>query len=282
MKKYSYIILFFIFDLLSLTKGQTLDFTGDLKDQDLSDKKELKFLAKYKRNSGYDYLYLFCRNYEGEIRSNKAIVKIYFKQIPNQDSYQNLNLTYLNSDYSSIDFNSGLFINLAQLNSDIAIVFVKSYEKCNLKLQYKYSKEIAFPSSFTYSNFQLNQFTLGKGAKETIKHRIQGIYNDYLLILSKTSLRNIEVIVKYKNSDVSNEKLAYLYPNGCSVFLDREVLDDNEITIIINNKNKEKEEVLLLGYVHHRDNEIFPNEVVNGFQIYLEGNQDELRELYIS
>ena len=282
MEKMSYIVLFLIFDLLFITKEQTLDFTEDVKYQDLTDKKEFKFLAKYKRDSGFNYLYIFPRNFEGEIRSNKAIIKIYFKQIPNQDSFQNLNLTYLNSDYSSIDFNSGLFINLADLNSDIAIVFVNSYEKCNLRLQYKYSKEISFPSSFTYSNFQLNQFVLGK--TETIKHHIQGAYNDYLLILSKTSLRNIDVIVKYKNNDVTKEKLAYLYPNGCSVLLDREVLDDEnrDIYITINNKNKEKKEVLLLGYVHHKENEIFPNEVVNGFQIYLEGNKRELKDLYIS
>ena len=238
MEKMSYIVLFLIFDLLFITKEQTLDFTEDVKYQDLTDKKEFKFLAKYKRDSGFNYLYIFPRNFEGEIRSNKAIIKIYFKQIPNQDSFQNSNLTYLNCDYSSIDFNSGLFINLADLNSDIAIVFVNSYEKCNLRLQYKYSKEISFPSSFTYSNFQLNQFVLGK--TETIKHHIQGAYNDYLLILSKTSLRNIDVIVKYKNNDVTKEKLAYLYPNGCSVLLDREVLDDEnrDIYITINNKNK--------------------------------------------
>ena len=285
MNKFCYIIfLFFVIDLLSITKEQTLEFTESVKYQDLTEKKEFKFLAKYKRDSSFKYLYIFPRNFEGEIKSNKAIIKIYFKQIPSQDSYQNVNVTYLNSDYSSIDFNSGLFINLDDLKYDIAIVFVISYEICNLRLQYKYSKEISFPSYFKYSNFQLNQFTLGKGDTETIKYNFQGTYNDYLLILSKTSLRNIEVIVKYKNKDVTKEKLAYLYPNGCSVLLDKEVLDDEnrDIYIIINNKNKEKKEVLLLGYVHHKDNEIFPTEVVNGYQIYLEGNKKELKELYIS
>ena len=271
--------------LFFLTKGQTtLDFTENLQHKDLSNKKEFKFLAKYKRSSGYKYLYIFPKNLESKIRTNKANIKIYFKQISNQNLYEDLNVTYLNSDYSSIDFNSGLFIKLEKLDYDIGIVYVISYETCNLRLQYQYTKEIQFPTYFTYSNFQLNQFVLGKDATETLSYTIQQAYNDYLLIISKTSLRNIEVNVKYKNVDVTKDKLAYLYPNGCSIFLDKDTLDSNylDLTIKIKNKNKEKEEILLLGYVHHRDNEVFPNDISNGFQLYLEGNKNELKELYIS
>ena len=40
--------------------------------------------------------------------------------------------------------------------------------------------------------------------------------------------------------------------------------------------------MLLLGYMHHISDQIFPNGVVNGFQLYLEGNQNELNSLSIS
>ena len=50
----------------------------------------------------------------------------------------------------------------------------------------------------------------------------------------------------------------------------------------IKNNNNKKDEVLLLGYFHHREDEIFPNEVVNGFQLYIEGNKDLLKNLLIT
>ena len=285
MNEYAIKLLIF-YCLFFLTQEQTiLDFTDSQGTLDLSKEKELKFIANYDRKkSNYKYLYFFPTNKDSTLNSNKALIKIYFKQISNNDSFKNINLNYINSEYSSIDFNSGLYIRLADLNSDKAIVYINSYGTCNVILYYQYTKEINFPSYRQYNNFQLNQFILGKGQELSITHRIAHAYNDYLLILSKTSLRNIEVKVKYKNEDVTNEKMAYLYPNGYSVFLEKRILDDNyvEVYFTINNKNKEKDEILLLGYVHHVTNEIFPNEIVNGFQLYLEGNKNELKELYVS
>ena len=286
MKSISYLIIILIINSLYLLskEEETIEFTGSLQSKDLLTEKEFKFIANYKRSSDYKYLYLFPKNLENKINSNKAILKIYFKQITDENNIQDLNLDYLNSDFSSIDFNSGLYIKLSKLNSDKAIVFIRSYQSPYLRLYYQYTKEINFPSYYKYSNFQLNQFILEKGATEKITYTVKQEYNDYLLILSKTSLRNFEITVKYKNQDVTKDKLAYLYPNGCSVFLERKTLDDNyqDFVITINNKNDKKDEVLLLGYVHHRDNEIFPNEVVNGFQLYLEGNKDILNNLLIS
>ena len=91
---------------------------------------------------------------------NKAIIKIFFKQVPSKESAKDLKLNYLNSDFSSIDFNSGLFINLLDLKYDTAVIFIISYEICNLMVQYKYADKINFPTYFQYSNFQLNQFFL--------------------------------------------------------------------------------------------------------------------------
>ena len=278
------IIIILISYLFSYTIEETIiKFSNELLFQDLLNNKEFKFTAQYERSSGYNYLYLFPKNLENNLNSNKAILKIYFKEISEEESSDDLSLNYLNSDYSSIDFNVGLFIKLSNLKYNKGVVFVHSYQTMNLRLYYQYTKEIQFPSYYLYSNFQLNQFILGKGETQTINYRIKQEYNDYLLVLSKTSLRNIDVKVKYKNQDVTEEKLAYLYPNGCSVLLDKDVLDDNYLDVYVTIKNKnELDEILLLGYVHHRENEIFPNEVVNGFQIYLEGNKNEIGDLLIT
>ena len=285
MKNLSNVMMILIVScLVFLTKEESLDFTGDLQFKDLLNKKEYNFTASYKRSSDYNYLYIFPKNLENKMYQNKAVLKIYFKQISDKNSNQDLNLNYLNSDYSSLDSNSGLFIELAELTSDKAIVTINSLQPTYLRIYYLYTKEISFPVWYQYSNFQLNQFILKKKASKTIKFTLQHDYNDYLLIISKTSLRNIEITVKYNNNDVTKEKLAYLYPNGCSIFLDRDSLVGNHIDfyITINNKNLEKDEIILLGYVHHKDNEIFPDELINGFQAYLEGNNNELSYLKLS
>ena len=254
----------------------TMEFTENEQYKDLNDLKQYTFIAKYNRKSGYKYLYIYPKNYINEMNFNKAIFKIYFKQI--SDLSTEVNLDYLNSTYSSIDFNSGLFIKLADLQFDLAKIFILSYQTCNFKIQYKYANEISFPSYFKFTNFQLNQFILTRGKTETIKFEFKQYDNVYLLILSKTSLRNIEVSAKYKGSYVTKEKVSYLYPNGCSIFIDKDTIDDKypSMEIYIKNKDNINDDVLLLGYVHHKDDEIFPNPLVNGFQLYLEGNQNRL------
>ena len=279
--KANFYIFFAIYFFIVSSEIPEIEFNEEIRSLELYDSKEFIYLAKYKRNSGKKYLYIYPKNYVDEMYMNKAIIKIYFKEIPNKDSFKESSLNYLYSDYSSIDFNSGLFIKLSDLHYDTAIIYIISYEICNLMIQYKYADEISFPSYFKYSNFQLNQFILKEGATETINHKIIQIENDYLLILSKTSLRNIEVKVEYKSKDVTDEKLAYLYPNGCSVFLEKKYFDNQWVKLSIKNNNN-RQEVILLGYVHHVPKEIFPNEIVNGFQLYLEANQNELANLLIS
>lgn len=278
------ILSLIIYSLFILTFEQTLNFEEKEKFISLKDSKEFTFTANYTRNSGYKYLYICPKNNEDNMNSNKAILKIFFKQNSEKDSSKGLKLNYLNSDYSSIEFNSGLYIKLADLKYDSATIYVLSYETCSLRLQYQYTNEINFPSKSKYSNFQLNQFILSKGTTESITYKIQNRYNDYLLILSKTSLRNIEVTVKYKDNYVTEEKLAYIYPNGCSIFLDKDILDSDylNVYVTIKNKNLNNDDILLLGYEHHSDEELFPNEIVNGFQLYLEGNQNALNFLPIT
>ena len=282
--KSSTILMILICFLFRLTSEQIeLEFKDDPDFEELNTgKQEFKFFAKYNRNSGKKYLYIYPINYSNSLNSNKAIIKIFFKQIHNKDSAEDLSLNYLNSDYSSIEFNAGLFIKISELKYDMAIIYVLSYQICNLKLQYQYADKINFPSYSLFSNFQLNQFILEKGKTEEIQYKIQQNENFYLLILSKTSLRNIEVSGTYNKEDFNTkERISYLYPNGCSIFLDKSTFKEAYVYVNIKNKN-DKKEVLLLGYVHHNANELFPNELVNGFQIYLEGNKNELDNLKIS
>lgn len=280
-----FLILLFI-SLFIFTSGVTItefNFGENEKTLILEGEKEFSYIATYDLKSKYTYLYIYPTNFPDKMYYNKAIYKIYFKQIQNKDSNPYTTLNYVNSDYSSIDFNSGLFIRISDLKYNTAFIFVQSYEICNFRIKYKYTDNIIFPAYSKYSNFQLNQFILPKGETQAIKYSRQHDYNDYLIILSKTSLRNIEVSVIYKETDVTDKLLAYLYPNGCSIFADRETieLDDIYLHLTIKNNNN-RDETLLLGYMHHFKDQYFPNEIVNGFQAYIEGNKNYLDNLLIS
>ena len=266
--------------LFTVVSGLTsIEFQSTAKYLNLENKNEFLFSCNYKRNSENKnkYLYLYPQNYIKQI--NKVNFKIYFKEIENIETFEGSSLNYLNSDYSSIDFNSGLFISLSKLHYDTAIIYIHSYDTFSFKLFYKYADSIIFPEYAEYSNFQLNQFILPKDITETIDYSIRNGDNNYLLILSKTSLRNIEVGLIYDKLEAVS--LDYLYPNGCSVFLDYDKMDIASIKVSIKNKNNH-DEVILLGTVHHLRDELFPNEVVNGFQLYIEGNNNDLNNLLIT
>ena len=273
-------IIIIIYLLLSLVSGLSIiEFQLKEKYLNLEESKEFLYGCRYKRNSGYQYLYLYPQNYLNGMNYNNAIFKIYFKAYEDIENFKESSLNYLYSDYSSIDFNSGLFIPLSKLKYDTAILYIQSYEVCNFKLFYKYSDTIIFPEYAKYSNFQLNQFILPKGKTETIDYSITNANYNYLLILSKTSLRNIKVEIIYEKPSAVN--LAYLYPNGCSIFLDYNNMADVDLSLNIINKNNQ-DEIIILGTIHHLKNEIFPNGVVNGFQLYIEGNKNDLNNLLFS
>ena len=279
MKYLTYLLIINIFFFLN---AEIIDIEFEDKEnfQTLNNQKEFTFFAKYNLKSEKKYLYIYPTNFNDQLNDNKAIIKIYFKEIPNKDSANEYGLNYLNSTYSSIDFNSGLLIYLDNLKYGSALIFIRSYEICNLMLKYKYIDKYQFPSYSKYSNYQLNQLILEKGETQPINCQIVSKKNFYLLILSKTSLRNIEVTAKYNNKDISDNQ-AYLYPNGLSFFIEKNNISDTNVYLTIKNKNNRKE-VILLGYNHQNEEELFPNEVVNGFQLYLEGNKNELDNLKFS
>ena len=280
MKEANQSILFLLvfICLYSLILTQSLNFTNEDKKVELTGSNQFTLTANYDLSTKYRYLYIYPINPEGNINSNKAIIRIFFKQIPSEDINKELSINYLNADYSTIDYNSGLFITIKDLKEKTAKIFIISYQTCNITIQYKYVNDINFPTYFKYTNYQFNQFILKKDEKLPITYIIDHDFNDYLLILSKTSLRNFGVEVKYEGKDATEEKLAYLYPNGCSILLDRNKLNDINIYLtIINNNNRD--EIILLGYMHHKKDEFFPNPLTNGFQLYLEGNKTILNKL---
>ena len=273
-------ILLFYFSIISVLslKYNNLDSItfSDTAESELSGTGIFKVVANYKLEESQKYLYIYPKNYEGELYLNKAIFKIYFKQISNEET----DVNYLDSDYSTLDFNSGLLIKINTLKYTKANIFIITYGNADMKIQYRYSNDVVFPKKAKNTNLQLNQFILEKEETKTIHYLIQSEQNEYLMILSKTSLRNIEVTVKYKDKDYTNELISSLYPNGCSIFLDtieKIIFKIDDVNYYVTIKNKiTKIETILLGYMHHQSNEIFTNNLINGYQMYLKSNSNEL------
>lgn len=253
---------------------------GDTAESELKSKGIFKVEANYKLDDPQKYLYIYSQYYEKEMYLNEANFKIYFKQISNEEN----DVNYLDSDYSTLDFNSGLLIKINTLKYNKANIFIIAYETAYMKILYNYVNDVQFPYKFFYMNMQLNQFKLEKGGTKTINYKVQSMQNEYLIILCKTSLRNIEVTVNYNRKDYSKEVIAGLYPNGYSLFIDtKEKIiynsDCKDYEITIKNKNNVRDEIIILGYMHHEKEEIFTNKLVNGYQMYLESNNNDLYSL---
>ena len=276
------IFLIFIFNsliiIISSSDIQNLsEITfGDKAERELSGTGIFKVVANYKTDVSQKYLYIYPKNYDTEMYLNKAIFKIYFKEQTNEGTEAN----YLDSDYSTLDFNSGLFIDIKSLKNNKANIYFIVYDTAEIIIQFRYEDEVSFPKYTIYTNLQLNQFKLEKGATKTINYEFQSTKNEYLLILSKTSLRNIEVTVNYKEKDFTKEIVANLYPNGYSIFIDTKekiIFDLKYFNYLVTIKNKNiNDEIILLGYMHHEMEQLFTNRLVNGYQMYLETNNNIL------
>lgn len=284
--KYNKMLLILLFNSL-LVFSLKLDYIelpsitfGDTAESELKSKGIFKVEANYKLDDPQKYLYIYSQYYEKEMYLNEANFKIYFKQISNEEN----DVNYLDSDYSTLDFNSGLLIKINTLKYNKANIFIIAYETAYMKILYNYVNDVQFPNKFYYMNMQLNQFKLEKGGTKTINYKVQSMQNEYLIILCKTSLRNIEVTVNYNGNNYSKEVIAGLYPNGYSLFIDTKekiIYNSNykDYEITIKNKNNVRDEIIILGYMHHEKGEIFTNKLVNGYQMYLESNNNDLYSL---
>ena len=221
-----------------------------------------------------NYLYIYPLNMQDENSPNKAVAKMYFKEYSENDN----DVSYLNSDYSTIDFNTGLFIKLSGFKYNKANIFIISYETCNFLFRFKYASSVTFPSYNYWDNFHFNQFTLPKKDHMTVKFQTQPQrYYDFISVISKTSLRNVDIKVTFNGEDYTYKRGLYLYPNGYSFFYDRQVIEKSITVDFINNNNHD--EILLLGYNHFIPERLFPDPITNGFQLYLEGNSSTITYL---
>jgi len=279
MKKNQMLILFIIIYSLFVETFEEIKvlnlITFSDKEQYIAivDSTSFKIPASYVLDNPEKYLYIYPRNQDDSDNPNKAAFKIYFKKFSDTDK----NINYLESDYSTLDLNSGLFIRIGDLKYDKASIFINAYETCNFWLYYKYTSSPDFPEYDFYTNFQLNQFILPRNSAISINSKINIKYNAYLMILSKTSLRNIEIKLSYNENDYTYQNGVFLYPNAYSAFFDTNEFTTNLLNTEVEIKNKNnKDEIILLGYISLITNQIFPNPIYNGFQLYLEGNSGTL------
>ena len=269
-----------VISYISLISGDIIvkdliNFKDEVQAIDISEGNLFKIPASFSLDNKEKYLHIYARNIEDTLYPNKAAFRIYFKEYSETEK----DINYLKSDYSTLDLNSGLFIKIGDIEYNKASIFINAYDKCEFGLSYKYADKITFPTYDYYSNFLSYQFILPKGEDINIEHTWSNMQNnnDYLMIFSKTSLRNLGITTTYNGKTVTEEKGAYIYPNGYSIFLDRKELVKNvqAINVKITN-NGGKNEVVILGYMHLNQEIIFSNPIFNGFQINLEGNANQI------
>ena len=255
-----------------------IEFKLTLETEHLFESSSYKINATFNKDLG-TYLYIYPQNIAGQSYKNKAAFKIYFRK----SCDENTNINYLETNYSTFEYNSGLFIKMSDLDYNKASIFIIGYENYEILLNYQIVNAITFPKNDDNSNFQLNQFKLPFNKKYdpfkiTYKIPSTGNYNDYIMIFSKTSLRNIEIKAFYETVKISDPSGGYLYPNGYSIFVDRNIFSgtSQNIEIEIINKNG-KDEIIILGYMHLNratTSSLFKNPLYNGMQLYIEGNKD--------
>ena len=86
-----------------------------------------------------NYLYIYPI-YRGQ---NKGVFKTYFKKYNETDIEANM----LNSDYSTLEVNSGLFIDSTKLDYDVANIFIVGLGQINFYMAFSIVNGISFPSS---------------------------------------------------------------------------------------------------------------------------------------
>ena len=272
-----------IFCLINVTKLAGIKDLEDITFKEEEDNIRVTGSSSYrihatfnKKNNLNKYLYMYPENYLDEESRVKTAFKIYFKKFIDSD----LNYNYLESNYSTIDYNSGLFINIGELDFEEANIFIIGNDAFSCLFYFQITDAISFPKYYLYSNFQMNQFILPKSKEITVVFGKPHNRNDYLMVFSKTSLRNFDVIVKYNNDDITYKNGGFFFPNGYSLFYDKSALNINKekLNFKITNKNN-KDEIIVLGYIHLYPDGQFPNPIYNGFHLYLQGNINTLRYL---
>ena len=202
MKK-SYLLLFYLLipQILS-TQRKEITFTDAYPPPklaiDVSDTYIIK--AKFTKTG---FLKIYPEFYSG----NAGIYKLFFKKYIENDDEADI----FNSDYFTLEVNSGLLIDATKLDYEIANIFVYVYGSVDFLLFFSLTDELSFPVSTL-----INQFLLLKNQEITFSLATKG-YNEALTIISKNSLRNIDItITNNKKEDITFKDGGFYYPNGYS------------------------------------------------------------------
>ena len=143
---------------------------------------------------------------------NKGVFKIFFKKYSQNDEVANI----LDSEFYTLEVNSGLLINANELNYKEANIFIVGFGSINVYIMFEIVNGITFPQTTL-----INQFLLPKKTKVQIDYYINDNNENAISIVSKYSLRNINIkITKHDKSDITSEKGGYVYPNGFSFWFD--------------------------------------------------------------
>ena len=129
----------------------------------------------------------------------------------------------------------------------------------------------------------INQFLLPKSESVELIFELTK-ENKAFTLISKNSLRNLDLSVILKEEDITFKDGGYLYPNGYSYFFDTNTYDTTESCKIKigNNKINSRDEVIILGYtLYDKPDDFFHNPVINGYQLYLEKVQNVMGYLNI-
>ena len=205
------------------------------------------------------YLYI----YPSFNTNNNGIFKIFFKKYSEKDEVANI----LNSEFFTLEVNSGLFIDANKLDYNVANVFIVGFGSVNVYMMFQIVDEITFPKTTL-----INQFLLPKKEKVQIKYSIADTkVNEAITIIAKYSLRNFNIkITNHDKSDITSDDGGYIYPNGFSFLFDTKYPAVTYIIEIENKNINSRDEIIILGYNKFNDAQTFPNSIVNGFQLYLQ------------
>ena len=257
--QFSYLIFFTLFYKAFSIERREITFKSTTPIPSVQINKKDLFVVKADFTKG-GFLYIYPRFVT---QQNLGVFKIFFKKYIKDDEDANI----FNSDYYTIEVNSGLFIDSNKLDYETANVFIEGYGSMNFYMSFAIVDKIRFPSSTL-----INQFSLKKDEKVEIDYSIEDTKNDAITILSKYSLRNVNIkVLTDSNEDITFVNGGYFYPNGYSFFFDRKQYTANYKIIMENNKKiSKRDEVIILGLTKYQEENSFPYSVINGMQLYIE------------
>ena len=148
-QKLAYLLLILSFINIALGKIHTenlINFTEKEQRMLIKEHSSYRIPATFTKENPENYLYIHTQNYEDKKDRMNTTFRFYFKKY--EESEETIN--YLKSDYSTIDYNSGLFIKIGDLNYEKANIFIIGYETFCFVFIYQIVNKISFPPFYEY------------------------------------------------------------------------------------------------------------------------------------